>query len=447
MERDVRFGYREGEGWKMRLYKKHSILMISVLMTAVGIIGLAVGCTNREEQPEKKQEAVSVPMILTVDPSTGKKNEESLIDAFNKEYEDVWHIDVKWNMETEEDYRQNLKRQNVTDTLPAIITDVRLLPSFYQMMIEEDRLMELSSYIERDQEWKDMIEPVVLESCMEENGEMYLAPLSTAVFSCSGVFWNEELFAQAGISSFPQTWEEFWECCDALKAQGIAPLAIHTEGTAWAAMLFATAELADTEYGAEFMKKLYPDSYQNEAGIHLAETLEKLFTYTTEDALYSDFDVAYANFFSGKAAMVPNGYWMIDQIPEGWENKVHFSAFPGNKLISSPETFGWGIVNGYSDEIKKGALEFMKFRTAKNKAEKEALLSEDPANLSQTERDYLAAYQGVSQIVPNYQVKWNSILQEETLGQALPELVQGKIDVEEFTRRADESVERFLAEQ
>lgn len=116
-------------------------------------------------------------------------------------------------------------------------------------------------------------------------------------------------------------------------------------------------------------------------------------------------------------------------------------------MISSPETFGWGIVNGYSDEVKEGALEFLKFRTAKNKAEKEILFSEDPAKLSQAERDYLAAYQGEPQIVPNYQVKWNSILQEETLGQTLPELAMGKIDAEEFTRRADESVERFLTEQ
>lgn len=311
----------------MRKCKKYRVHMISILTTAAFLVGLTAGCANGEERPEQEQEEVLVPMILTVDPSTGKKNEESLIDEFNKEYKGRWYIDVKWDMETEEDYRQNLKRQNVTDTLPAVITDVSMLPSFYRMMIEEDRLMELSAYIDQDKEWKEMIEPVVLESCMEENGEIYLAPISTAAFSCSGVFWNAELFAQAGISSFPQTWEEFWECCDTLEAHGIAPLAIHTEGTAWAAMLFATAELADTKSGAEFMKKLYPDSYRNKDGIHLAQTLEKLFAYTTEDALYSDFDVAYANFFSGKAAMVPNGYWMIDQIPDGWENKVHFLLF------------------------------------------------------------------------------------------------------------------------
>ena len=52
--------------------------------------------------------------------------------------------------------------------------------------------------------------------------------------------------------------------------------------------------------------------------------------------------------------MIPNGYWMMDQIPEEWQDKVRFSAFPENKMVSSPETFGWAIVSGYSEEIKEG---------------------------------------------------------------------------------------------
>ena len=60
------------------------------------------------------------------------------------------------------------------------------------------------------------------------------------------------------------------------------------------------------------MDALYPDSYQNENGLQLAGTLKKLFQYTTENAMYNDFDVAYENFVSGEVAMIPNGYWMID---------------------------------------------------------------------------------------------------------------------------------------
>ena len=420
-----------------------------VLLAVVGCLlaGMTGGCSKKEKEQRKQQETVQIPMILTVNPSTGKKNEEAVVNAFNEEYKGSFQVDVEWIMETEEDYRQNLKRHNVMDTLPAVVTDIRMLPSFYRMMIRDSRLEEISSAIKEDEEWSGMIEPVVMDACTEPDGRMYLAPLSTAAFSCSGVFWNEELFAQAGISSFPKTWEEFWQCCDTLKAHGITPLALHTEGTAWAPMLFATAEVAETEAGSNFMKELYPDSYQNAEGIRMAQTLERLFSYTTEDALYADFDTAYANFFSGKAAMVPNGYWMIDQIPEEYESKVRFSAFPGNKLISSPETFGWAIAADYSEDVKAGAIEFLKFRTKKNQEEKEKLFSEDRSKLIPAEKDYLEAYEGGPQIVPNYQVKWNSILQEKTLGEELPKLAQGKISVEEFTREEDVSIRQFLEEQ
>lgn len=145
--------------------------------------------------------------------------------------------------------------------------------------------------------------------------------------------------------------------------------------------------------------------------------------------------------------MIPNGYWMIDQIPDEWTNKVRFSSFPGNVMISSPETFGWSIVSGYSEEIKEAAVEFLKFRTKMNQEKKQQLLMQDPRNTSRVELDYIQAYQNNPKLVPNYQVKWNSILQEETLGEYLPPLVEGKITVEEFVSMEDESIQQFENER
>ncbi len=420
------------------------------LQAAVAALLLAVtaaGCSEKNVQAPAGEEEVSIPIVLIVDSSTGIRNEENVIQEFNRIYEGKWQADVEWIMETEEEYRRNLKRQNVTDTLPAVITDVRMLPAFYYMMIQDGRIEELSDYIYTDEEWESMIEPSVLESCSEEDGSIYLGPISTAAFSCSGMFWNEELFARAGIESFPETWEEFWTCCEQLESCGITPLALHTEGTAWAPMLIATAEAASAEEGAEFMEEFYPETYQNDSGLRIAQTLQRLFSYTTEDALYADFDVSYENFFSGRAAMIPNGYWMMDQIPEEWQDKVRFSAFPENKMISSPETFGWAIVSGYSEEVKEGAAALLKLRTRLNMEQREELFTRDPGEMIPAERDYIAAYKNGPQLVPNYQVKWNSILQEETLGEILPDLAQGKMTPEEFTEKEDESIQKFLEEQ
>ena len=145
--------------------------------------------------------------------------------------------------------------------------------------------------------------------------------------------------------------------------------------------------------------------------------------------------------------MVPNGYWMIDQIPENIADKVRFAPFPGNKLVGSPETFGWAVVSSYSQEVKEGAIEFLKFRTMLNKEEKEKFLEEQTSYENQIVKDYVEAYKGEPQLVPNYQVKWNSVLQEETLGEALPKLVQGDISPEEFTQMEDESIRELEEER
>ena len=417
-----------------------SVLLVIMLLAAAA-------CTGGKNDTGSENEEVEIPIILIVDSSTGIKNEEKLIQKFNRLYVGKWRAQAQWIMETEEEYRQNLKRQNATDTLPAVITDLRMLPSFYYMMVEDGRIEELSDYIEADEEWNNMIEPSVLQSCTEEDGSIYLSPLSTAAFACSGMFWNEELFQQAGIEKFPETWEEFWNCCEQLERHGITPLALHTEGTAWAPMLIATAEVGSTAKGADFMQQFYPETYQNDSGMQIAETLQRLFTYTTENALYMDFDVSYENFFSGEAAMIPNGYWMMDQIPEEWADKVRFSAFPENTLIGSPETFGWSLVSSYDEEVKEGAAALLKLRTELNMQEKERLFESGKTELTQAERDYIEAYKNHERLIPNYQVKWNSILQEEVLGEILPELAKGKITPEEFVKREDESIAQYLDEQ
>lgn len=195
------------------------------------------------------------------------------------------------------------------------------------------------------------------------------------------------------------------------------------------------------------MKELFPATYKNESGMLMANMLQKLFSYTTDDAMHADFDVSFTNFFSGNAAMLPNGYWMIEQIPEEWKGKIRFSPYPGNKLVSSPETFGWAVVSDYSDEVKEGAVEFLKFRTKFNMEEKQRLIETDNVVSQIALEDYISAFLADPQIVPNYQVKWNSIFQEETLEEYLPELAKGKMTAEEFLEKADESIREFEDEQ
>ena len=104
-------------------------------------------------------------------------------------------------------------------------------------------------------------------------------------------------------------------------------------------------------------------------------------------------------------------------------------------------------MSSYSQEVKEGAAALLKLRTQMNMEQREELFEKNPDSLTQAERDYIETYKSGPVLVPNYQVKWNSILQEETLGTILPDLAQGKISPEEFTKKEDESIQEFLEEQ
>lgn len=415
----------------------------------LGLIGICFcsilnSCRAQEIEESEKNEVICIPVIFRVNPENGERDEEELVRKFNEIYRDKYYIDVDWVMETEEEYRTNLKKLNVTDKLPAIIFDVQILPSFYKMMVEDGRLMDLSSYIEGDEELKDAIEPQILERCKDKDGKMYSCPVGNIAFSCTGFFWNKSLFEKADIKEFPVTWKEFWAVCDRLKENGITPLSLHTGGTGWSSMLIATAEATSTKEGKAFMEQLLPASYNNKTGLRIAKTLKRIFQYTTEDALHNDFDIAHKNFCDEKTAILANGYWQIEQLNEKIYDKVAFSPFPENEMIFS--IYCWSITNTYSDEVKEGAMEFIKFRVLEQKKEREEFLK-NMIDKEDVRGDYARAVSNNPILIPSYQTKWNSILQEEVIGEALPQLANGEITPEQFVEREDESVKKYNMER
>lgn len=64
--------------------KRKSIQAVSVLL---GTAVLSAGCAGQAEKEDTGKEEVSIPIILTVDSSTGIKNEEDVMEAFNEKYD------------------------------------------------------------------------------------------------------------------------------------------------------------------------------------------------------------------------------------------------------------------------------------------------------------------------------------------------------------------------
>lgn len=430
----------------MRRQKKAA----SAVCWSLGIFLAAVfgmtGCRRSDSGQDGQKEAVEIPVIFQVDPASSYKSNEELVEAFNREYEGRYRIKVQWMFDTTSAYRSQIKLLNATDELPAVLTDVGFSPAFLQLLEETGRLDDLAPVLAEDETWRGWMDEDVLSPCYEEDGSLYMMPISSNCFSCSGIFYNKELFAQAGIREFPESWEEFWECCECLEQAGITPLALHTEGTGWASMLLATAYIGGSPDGEAFLNQRLPESYES-FGEQMGGVIAKAFSYTAMDVINHDFDAAYEHYIKEEAAMLPNGYWMLNQLDEELAEKTGFAPFPGNVLVVSPQMSGWAVVSGYPQEVRQGVVELLRFRARSSRVQADEFLNDQKIPYGGLEADYLAAVKNNPRMISNYQVQWNPILQEEVLPNAIGRLAKGEIDEAVFEKLLNESVERFEQER
>lgn len=425
-----------------RKSKKHLTRTAAALFTLCVLTVSAGGCAGDTPAGTETEEGpVEIPLVFLIDPATGLSSNQDFVERFNARYEGEYFINVEWLTESTAGYREKLKQWNVLDEMPVIITDAGFDYDFYRVLAENDRLVDLKPYMEQSSEWKQSVGKEMLKDCTEETGEIYLSPLGSAVQSYAGIIYNKELLAGAGYETFPDTWDEFWQCMDDLAAQGIMPLSLHGSGSYWVPMLFATAYLYGNEDGSTFLDEDFPASYENESMEQMMEMLKRMYQYTFEDAVEVDYDEAAKRFLDGKAAVFANGYWMFGSMPDYVKEKMEFAPFPGNILMNSPRMTAWAVTVGYDEEVTEGAVKVLEFRIQCDKETTDKLMKQK--DVSALEQSYIQAAEAVSTVMPNYQMKWEQEIQNDFFTEYIPQYLDGTLSTEEFLERMDERLEEI----
>lgn len=404
------------------------------------------GCGHEKEAEKTGQaDATGIPVTFLINPATNLSENKDLVEAFNEEYEGEYYVDAEWLTESTSGYREKLKQWNILDEMPAVITDAGFDYDFYTLLIENKRLVNLRPYMDALPGWKAAVDPGILDECTEESGEIYLAPLGSGIQSYAGIIYNKELLRQAGYETFPASWEEFWECLDALEANGITPLSLHGSGSYWVPMLFASGYLYGTQEGRAFLDQDFPNSYQTPVMEELMAMLAKMYRYTYEDAVEIDYDEAEERFCTGEAAIFANGYWMIQEMPDEAKDKMGFAPFPGNILMNSPRMSAWAVTAGYDAKVTDGAAKLLAFRI-KLDAENTGNLR-NKVGVSAVESAYIDAVESVGTVMPNYQMKWEQELQNDFFTENIPGFLDGEKDAASFLREMDERLGEIRAKK
>jgi ABC-type glycerol-3-phosphate transport system substrate-binding protein len=141
------------------------------------------------------------------------------------------------------------------------------------------------------------------------NGQHYLVPFG---YHFAGLFYNKQVFADAGITDLPQTWDQFLAVCDQLKAAGVAPIALGSMNR-WPAQFWFDYLLLRTA-GPEYRAKLMAGqaAYTDPEVVHVMEMWKELTDkgYFYPDANAYDWTDAGDQVANGEAGMTLMGTWL-----------------------------------------------------------------------------------------------------------------------------------------
>ncbi len=289
---------------------------------------------------------------------------EMLVNNFNEKHKG----DIRVVIEPQPDYdgyEDTIRTRIAARQVPDIFT-FKLNPTT-QAYFRGDLLMDFSD--ELDAGWGNVFNQGNLNA-VEYNGAVKALPYEIAI---TPIWYNSDLFEEAGIDSFPKTMSDFWRATDKLKAIGVVPTSQMTGGTnSWTSMLWYSHFLGS--YGGP---DIWNQDWDDPAFANAAAILKRLYTdgNTTSDAIGADAGVSGGHYQAGRTAMFINGPWYIGNIRENSPE-----VYAATKLAPAPKAgeyyghqTGWlhtiiGAANTDDPARKDAVITFLKYLTAPENA-------------------------------------------------------------------------------
>ena len=214
--------------------------------------------------------------------------------------------------------------------------------------------------------WKDTVNPGAL-SIYAYNGKQYGIPWDMGMI---GFWYNKKLFADAGISAPPTTWDELLSDMSKLKAKGVAPLAIAGKDK-WPSMHLWTYLVLRIGGSDALQQMIQSGDWNTDACKAAGEQVLKLndlkpYQDGYKSATYDNEAAAVGN---GKAAMELMGQWAPGvQVADSTSKKglgtdLGWFPFPAVTGGAGAPTDGVGGGNGIAvgKNAPPEAVDFLKF--------------------------------------------------------------------------------------
>lgn len=292
---------------------------------------------------------------------------EGLSDAFRARlaaFEEKYpYITIEEETLSTSDLATKVQTLAAADELPDIF---HLKGQMATSFVENGYVMELSYILEENSEWAGGFREGTFSN-FEIGGGTYGIPFQiTNTF----MFYNTDLFKEAGIETFPKTWEELKEDCQTLKAAGITPITLGNSGL-WQAESIIMSTLGNRCTGTDWYEGIRNNSGSAFTDSDFVLALQSLYDLAEAGAFNSDVnsidgDAQRTAYMNGQAAMMFDGSWAIAALDANMSDEMKavtelapMPAVEGGKGDAEVITGGAGwayAVNAKLDESKKDAV-------------------------------------------------------------------------------------------
>ena len=178
-----------------------------------------------------------------------------------------------------------------------------------------------------------------------------------------GVFYNKDVFTDLGIDQ-PESLDDLTAAAEQIKDSGLVPMAVGDKEGWEGGHLLSMALSSDV--GAEGMEALIggEESWDSPEVVSALEVWQDFNEsgLLPESPTSVDYDTSTAMFFSGEAAMIPTGSWLVGEIDDNAKFEAGYIPFPAP---DGPGIFTGGLGSGpfISAQTSKtdAAVEFLDF--------------------------------------------------------------------------------------
>ena len=426
--------------------RKAKITALILVVMLVSFALLFSGCQKQEEKEEaQKKEKVTLnwPCIWVGEDAKADVVAQ-LVEEFNQQHEGEIEVVIE-EMPSYDVYDKKILAQISGGEVPDIFT-LKWTPDtrdFY----EGDILMDMTEELQGS--WGDDFSSGIISEVTVE-GKVKVLPYTTAI---TPLWYNTELFEEAGISEFPETYDEFWQACEKLKAEDITPTSQMTGGAnAWTSMLWYSHIMASVG-GPDVWDKPLSDPVYVEG----AEILKRLYSNgnTTKDAIGGGPEIPSGHYLAERTAIFCNGPWFIGNIRENAPE-----VYEATKLSSAPAAEGGesGAQVGFIQTVlasgastprkQEAAMTFLKYMAKPENAKRISMdsgslmainfsVGEDE-EIDPMQRAFIEAQEEASFIVSHLSGKFPASVVQE-FGAALDQMALGKATPEEFVQMLEEA--------